>query len=111
MGIGRVWFVRLLRAWVLVLLPAAAYCGYRAYDHHRYVAVFQEEANFWYPRLTRPAGDGVFDAREEFQQRIAWRDESKAGRDRMIRWSISLVVLPVPLVLIVLGGRWIWRVQ
>ena len=108
----RVWYQRVIRFWLLVLLPIAIYCAYEAYKSHTLIGAFQSLADDWLETAQRHEREGT---RGTFDARAEWRSASE-GRNRNIdnrKFYIvsSALLLPLPLFVWVsaIALKWIWR--
>jgi hypothetical protein len=104
----KVWFKRGVRLW-LVLLPLAIYCGYESYQAGSRAIGWQEQSDIWYKRIDSDyATKHLLDPKEMFDEAISARDQNIIWRDNYRIYAIALLLIPLTLLTLLIGGKWVW---
>lgn len=112
-----IWHKRLLRLWLILLLPSSIYFAYAAYDNYKSIGLWQDSVNKWHDSLY-PATPSKFEPLFSFNERKKLFDDAVDVRDEKIRNSeryfiISIVLFCLPIILWVLSysAKWVWSVK
>jgi hypothetical protein len=109
-----VWQRRAIRAWLILLLPLAAFFAYRAADAHFDAQNALASAENWYQEDLRQEREGIpkgtfsIDPKDMHRDSIRWHYNSVERRDSSAMWAALLLTLPLAGWLGVRVARWIW---
>lgn len=104
------WGGRILRIWIAVLLPVAAFCGYQAHSYHKSIDNWQQLVSAAYEHLysEKPSVFSLAERRAIFEEMVDFRDRARVSRDRYVAWAIGLGAFPGILYIALVGGAWLW---
>jgi hypothetical protein len=107
-----VWFKRLLRLWLVVLLPLGAYSTYRTYESHQGIAFWQDNAAYWSSALQKiNAAGGALSPEATDARRLigeAWKARDQLRERRDLLMGISSVLILAPAIVWLTGRVWVW---
>jgi len=105
------WQKRIIRLWLLVILPLAIYVGYQAYDSHLNISFWQDHINKMLEQkhdLTKSMYTPQ-ELRELIDESVIERDKNVVNKNNFTILSVILFCFPIIVWLIIHANKWIWH--
>jgi uncharacterized membrane protein len=110
-----IWQRRIIRLWLVALLPIALIFGYFCNSSHQESVFWQEQVSHWHKVVYRNEPSGLEATKSELQQLF---DDSVQSRNENLKkrkyFGIAFLVLiffPVLTWLFGRIGKWVWSVE
>jgi len=109
------WGKRIVRVWIVLLLPIAAICGYLAFDHHAISISEKQKEQELYKELNNfdesghaeiVGGKAYLKSRANLANSNSWRNRD--DRDHYLALSFVILIAPAIFLFLYSVVMWMW---